>query len=135
MSRWTSRLLVCAACGLGPGIGCRSLPAPGEELAPPGADDPDEFEGHLEEGDIYSAVLQLDQTRGEWTTVVALAHEPRETVRIDWVGITDFPALTAPRRPRVRVVFEVISRDARTYPERHLTSVSWACRILSAEAV
>ncbi len=135
MSRWILRLALCAAWLVVPGAGCRSLPAPGEELAPPGADDPDEFEGELEEGAVYSAVLQLDEARGEWTTVVALAHEPHETARIDWVGTPDFAALSAPRRRRVRVVFEVISRDERAYPEREITSVTWACRILSAVAV
>lgn len=135
MLRSLVRLVVCAACALGPTTGCRSLPSPGQELAPPGADDPDDFEGELEEGGVYAAIVQLDETRGEWTTVVPIAHEPRETARIDWVGLTDFPALASPRRRRARVVFEVISRDARTYPEQEATTVSWACRILSAEGV
>ena len=55
MLRWPLRLLMCAAFGLGPAAGCRSLPAPGEELTPPGADDPDEFEGEL--GHLAGAAL------------------------------------------------------------------------------
>jgi len=128
-------LVLCCAFAGALGGGCRSLPAPGEELVPPGADDPDEFEGELEEGGIYTAVVQLDEARGEWTTVVPLEREPHRVARVDWVGATDFPALSAPRSRRARVVFEVISRDERTYPERGVTTVTWACRVLSAEAV
>jgi len=114
------------------GTACRSLPEPGAELAPPGADSPDDFEGELEEGGVYAAELRFDADSRRWVSVIPLETAPRETARIDWMNLADFPALANVTHPRARVVLEVVSRDAHSEPDQPTTLVSWACRVLSA---
>ena len=88
------------------------------------------FAGTLEEGCRYSAAVTFDPQAGEWRTVVSLRPVLHQGVRIEWVNLEEFPGLDRSRGGEVVLVFDVVSREAWSYPKQRTSRVVWSCRIL-----
>lgn len=97
-------------------------------------EEPAEFEGSLEKGNIYRALVMRDRD-GEWRTVVGLRFPYHHAARIEWLNSRDFPQLNDAKKydSRLRIVFEVVDREIAKIRAHNRWNTTYQCRIASVE--
>lgn len=93
-----------------------------------------EFEGVLEKGNRYRALVICDRA-GEWHTAVRPKAPYHHAARIDWLNLAEFPQLTIPKNTECqrRIVFEVASKRTVKVSGQNRWNTTYECRILSAD--
>jgi hypothetical protein len=98
------------------------------------ASSPVEFEGTLEKGSTYRALVVCD-TDDEWRAVVPLRVPFHHAARIEWTNLPEFPQLNKAKRDgcRRRIIFKVIARETVKVAGRYRWNTTYQCRIIAVE--
>jgi hypothetical protein len=101
--------------------------------APP-ASDAIEFEGTLEKGNSYRALITCDRA-GEWHTAVRPKAPYHHATRVEWLNLVEFPQLTIPKNSECqrRILFEVASKRTVKVSGQNRWNTTYECRILSVD--
>lgn len=103
-------------------------------LAAPPAKEPVEFEGTLEKGITYRALVTCDQAQ-EWRTVLPLHIPYHHAARIEWLNLREFPQLdkTKDARCQRRIVFQVVTQEIVKAAGQYRWNITYGCRIVAVE--
>ncbi|MDT5060535.1 MAG: hypothetical protein QOH63_994 [Acidobacteriota bacterium] len=95
---------------------------------------PVEFEGWLEEGSTYHALVTCDKDE-EWRTVVSFRVPFHHAARIEWTNLSDFPQLKKAKRDdcQRRITFKVIARETVRVSGRDRWNTTYECKIIAVK--
>ena len=89
-----------------------------------------EFEGYLEEGRTYRAVVVCDKN-GRWRPRLPIKVPSHHAARIDWLNLKDFPQLRGvdPHDCQRRIVFKVVSKETVKVNGQRRWNTTYRCLI------
>jgi hypothetical protein len=95
---------------------------------------PVEFEGTLEWGNTYRAVVTCNLD-GNWRTFLLVRVPYHHASLIEWTNLREFPQLKQAKPPdcQRRVVFKVVARDIVKVAGQKRWNVTYQCRIIAVE--
>ena len=96
--------------------------------------EPVEFEGTLEKGTTYRALVTCDQAQ-EWRIVLPLRIPYHHAARVEWLNLREFPQLdkTKDARCQRRIVFQVVTQEIVKVAGQSRWNVTYGCRIVAVE--
>jgi hypothetical protein len=95
---------------------------------------PVEFEGTLEKGSTYRALVTCDHVE-EWRTVVPLRLPFHHAARIEWTNLRGFPQRNKAKNDdcQRRIIFKVLARETVKVPGQYRWNTTYQCRIIAVE--
>jgi hypothetical protein len=95
---------------------------------------PVEFEGTLEKGSTYRALVTCDKDE-EWRTVVPLRIPFHHAARIEWANLHEFPKLYKAKEDdcQRRIIFKVVARETIKLSRQYRWNTTYQCRIIAVE--
>lgn len=95
---------------------------------------PVEFEGTLEKGSTYRALVMCDKDE-EWRAVVPLRIPFHHAARIEWTNLREFPQLSKGKNDdcQRRIVFKVVARETVKVYGQYRWNTTYECRIIAVE--
>lgn len=93
-----------------------------------------EFEGRLEEGQTYRAVLVCDKD-GRWQPLIPIKVPYHHAALIEWLNLKDFPELKEADAQdcQRRIVFKVVSKETVKVNGQRRWNTTYRCRIVRVE--
>jgi hypothetical protein len=95
---------------------------------------PVEFEGTLEKGNAYRALVVCDHVEA-WRTVVALRLPFHHAARIEWTNLREFPQLNKVKNDdcKRRIVFKVVAQETTKVAGLYRWNTTYQCRVIAVE--
>lgn len=95
---------------------------------------PVEFEGRLEKGSTYRALVTCDKDE-EWRAVVPLRLPFHHAARIEWTNLRQFPQLNKAKNDDClrRIIFRVVARETVKVFGQYRWNTTYQCSIIAVE--